>query len=289
MKHKGVKVICCILMVIVMASGITMENKAEDDTEGKWNGFTYSGLYEEEFGTISHSRIVVSYEGGKRELTIPKKINGKRVVAVNSLYDAKNLRILHIPNGVDVHYALTYARKLKKITISKNNKKYKVKNNALLNKKGTILLGYPGGLRTVKIPDSVIRIASQSCEYANIEKIRWGKNTKIIGRSAFSGNKRLKELVIDKKVEVIESDAFSNCRNLKKVVLGPSVKKVEDSVFSGCKKLKSIYIYNEDCEIEIPIIGRTIPKGATIYGKKGSTAEKYAQKFKMKFKSISNM
>lgn len=286
MKHKGVKVICCFLMVIVIASGITMENKAEDDTEGKWNGFTYSGLYEEEFGTISHSRIVVSYEGGKRELTIPKKINGRRVVEVTGLYDAKNLRILHIPNGVDVSSALSSARKLKKIIISKNNKKYKVKNNVLLNKKGTVLLGYPGGYRTVKIPDSVIRIDEQACAYANFEKIRWGKNTKIIGSDAFSGNNKLKTIVINKKVEVIENYAFSSCRNLKKVVLGPGVKEVQFLAFFNCKKLKSVYVYNEDCEIDD---SEAIPKGATIYGKKGSTAEKYAQKFKMKFKSISDM
>lgn len=287
MKNKRIVSLCCFLMVLIFASGLTMETKAEVVYEAKWNGFTYSSFYEEEFGIYSHSRISIdNYEGDARELTIPRKIKGRTVMEVNSLYGAKNLRTLHVPNGIEVRYALASAPKLKKITISRKNRKYKVKNNALLNKKGTKLLGYLGGYKTVKVPDSVIAVDDMSCWYADFTKIQWGKNTKRIGRGAFECNRGLRTLVVNKNVESIEAFAFNGCRNLKKVVLGPKVKEVQYSAFKDCNKLKSVYIYNEDCELDTSSMDRTFPKGVTIYGKKDSTAEKYARKFRLKFKTI---
>lgn len=287
MKNKRIASFSCFFMVLILTFGLTMETKAEIVYEAKWNGFTYSSFYEEEFGIYSHSRIRIdNYEGNARELTIPRKIMGRAVMEVNSLYGAKNLRTLHIPNGIEVRYALSSAPKLKKITVSKKNRKYKVRNNALLNKKGTKLLGYPGGYKTVKVPDSVVVIDDMSCWYSDFTKIKWGKNTKRIGRGAFESNHGLRTLVVNKNVEIIEAFAFNGCRNLKKVVLGPKVKEVQYSAFEDCSKLKSVYIYNKDCELDISDMDRTFPKGVTIYGKEGSTAEKYARKFRLKFITV---
>ena len=267
MKKRRIAVFNCFLWVLIFVSGLAMECKAEIVYEAKWKGFTYSSYYEEEFGIYSHSRIRIdNYEGNARELTIPRKIKGKKVMEVNSLYGAKNLRTLHIPNGIEVRYALSLAPKLKKITISKNNRRFKVRNNALLNKKGTKLLGYPGGHKTMKVPDSVIAVGDMSCWYAGFTKIQWGKNTKRIGRYAFEHNHRLRTLLVNKNVEAIEPFAFYNCRNLRKVILGPNVKQVSYSAFEDCGKLKSVYIYNEDCELDTSYEGSLFPKGVTIYG-----------------------
>lgn len=77
MKNKRIVSLCCFLMVLIFTSGLTMETKAEVVYEAKWNGFTYSLFYEEEFGIYSHSRISIdNYEGDARELTVPRKIKG---------------------------------------------------------------------------------------------------------------------------------------------------------------------------------------------------------------------
>lgn len=297
----GVRVVCALLAAALLLTCCPLESRAEaPQTERTWNGFVYDGYDEEEYYAERDGRPVnksvirlniVNYKGTKRELTIPTEIDGMKVSRVISLRGAKNLRTLHIPNGVKVHEALSSASKLKKITVSKSNKRYSVKNNALLNKKGDVLMGYPGGYDILKIPDSVLRIGSE-LNAEKFRRIRWGKNVKIIGNAAFADNRRIQTLTVKGKVEVVGKYAFCDCKKLKKVVLGKNVRLLKRSAFEGCKKLKSIYIYNRNCKISPPdeydygIFGLAIPRTTTIYGWKGSPAEKFAEKYKIKFKEL---
>ena len=82
---------------------------------------------------------------------------------------------------------------------------------------------------------------------------------------------------------------------MKKAVLGRNVKRVGIWAFSGCDNLKSVYIYNKNCKIEADesmceygLNPDLIVSGnkTTIYGWKGSTAEKYAQKYGLTFKVL---
>ncbi len=290
MKQK-IRTICIILVVMLAAACLPLESRAMLIDTREWNGFVYTGYEDEEYEAEMEGRPVdksairleiIYYEGKERELTIPTEIDGMKVTAVWSLSRAKNLRTLHIPDGVEVHKALADAPKLKKITVSKSNKRYSVKNNALLNKKGTVLMGYPGGYSTLKVPNGVTKIAGEFY-LTRFKKIKVGKNLKIIGYHAFSENKGLETLVLDKKVQYIGDGAFGHCRKLRKVVLGKRVKRIGYAAFYGCDKLKSIYIYNKNCKICISKDEQTIPSRVTVYGWKDSTAQKYAEKFHLKF------
>ena len=292
MKQKT-RAVCLILAVMLAAACLPLESQAMLIDTREWNGFVYTGYEFEEYEAEMEGRPVdksairleiIYYEGKERELTIPTEIDGMKVTAVWSLSRAKNLRTLHIPDGVEIHKALADAPKLKKITVSKSNKRYSVKNNALLNKKGNVLMGYPGGYSTLKVPDSVTKISGEGLRFSKFKKIKEGKNLKTIGNLAFSENKGLETLVLDKKVQYIGDGAFGQCRKLKKVVLGKRVKRVGYAAFDGCEKLKSVYIYNKNCKISKPDKWQqTIPDGATIYGWKDSTAQKYAEKYHLKF------
>ena len=282
MKQK-IRTICIIVSVMLAAASLPLESQAMIIDKRTWKGFVYTGLFDDETDKSEIQLQILNYKGTKREVTIPKEIDGMRVTAVYSLSRAKNLRTRHIPNGVEVHRALADAPKLKKITVSKSNKRYSVKNNALLNKKGNVLLGYPGGYSTLKVPDSVTKIAG-GAYFSKFKKIKVGKNLKTIGYNAFLENNNLETLVLDKKVQYIGDCAFRDCKKLKKVVLGKSVRRVRFGAFNGCDKLKTIYIYNKNCKIDLnKDVDQTIPNGATIYGWKDSTAQKYAEKFHLKF------
>ena len=283
MKHR-IRTVCIMLAVMISAACLPLRSHAMIIDKRVWKGFVYTGPFDDESDKSEIQLEILNYKGTKREVIIPTEIDGMKVKVVWSLSRAKNLRTLHIPNGVEVHRALADAPKLKKITVSKGNKRYSVKNNALLNKKRTVLLGYPGGYSTLKVPDSVTKIAGEGLYFSKFKKIKEGKNLKMIDRNAFSGNKGLETLVLDRRTQYIGACAFESCRRLKKVVLGKSVRKVGYAAFDGCDKLKAIYIYNKNCKISKPDRWqRTIPNGATIYGWKDSTAQKYAEKFHLKF------
>ncbi len=291
MKRKT-RTVCVILAVMMVVTCLPLKSRAEMIDTREWNGFVYTGYeFEEneaqmEGRPVDRSAIrleILYYEGKEKELTIPTEIDGMKVTAIWSLSRAKNLRTLHIPDGVEVHKALANAPKLKKITVSKSNKKYSVKNNALLNKKGTVLMSYPGGYSTLKMPDSVTKIA-RGLYFSRFKKIKVGKNLKTIGREAFLENRGLETVVLDKKVQYIGDGAFADCKKLKKAVLGKRVTRIGYGAFADCGKLKSIYIYNKKCKIcSSDNRKRTIPEGTTVYGWKGSTAQKYAEKFHLKF------
>lgn len=282
-----VRMICALLVTALALTCCPLQSRAEIIETRTWNGFVYIS----ESGFSDDARLeIINYKGTKRELTIPTRINGMRVQGVYSLRGAKNLRTLHIPNGVEADAALTDAPKLKKITVSKSNKRYSVKGNALLNKKGTVLLGYPGGYSTLRIPNSVTRI--RNVMDSKFKRIKWGKNVRRIEGNAFKRNRGMQTLTVKGKVEVIGYSSFADCRKLKKVVLGENVRKIENAAFASCYKLNSVYIYNRECEISPPddydydLLDLAIPKTATIYGWKGSTAEEFAKKYKIKFREI---
>ena len=281
MKQK-IRTVCIVLAVMLAAACLPLESRAMIIDKRVWKGFVYTG-FDDECDKSEIKLEILNYKGTKREVTIPTEIDGMKVTAVYSLSRAKNLRTLHIPNGVEVHWALAKAPKLKKITVSKSNKRYSVKNNALLNKKGNVLMGYPGSYSMLKVPDSVTKIAGEGLHFSKFKNIKLGKNLKTIDSNAFSENKGLEILVLDRKVQYLGACAFSDCKKLRKVVLGKWVKRIGYGAFHQCEKLEAIYIYNKKCKICTDKYFQTIPAGATIYGWKDSTAQKYAEKFHLPF------
>lgn len=291
MKNK-LKVAVFFLLILFLLSWTSVESEAGTESTRIWNGFVYTGFegIDDPCTNIDKSKYhltIINYKGNAKELTIPTEIDGIKVTEVLSLSKAKNLEILHIPNGINVYDAPAFAPKLKKITVRKDNKKYSVKNNALLNKKGTVMISYPGGYSTIKVPDSVLKIEYGAFDGAKFKGIKFGKKIKRIDNYAFCEN-NFKTIETSKNIEIIGNGAFYGCSKLKKVVLNKSVKKICAGAFEECNNLKAIYIYNPNCKIDTSknFPYRAIPAGATIYGKKGSTAEKYAKKFKLKFQEI---
>jgi hypothetical protein len=63
-----------------------------------------------------------------------------------------------------------------------------------------------------------------------------------IGKSAFSGRKNLKKVVMPSSITKIGHDAFINCTNLESADIPSSVRELEYQAFHGCRSLTSIVI-----------------------------------------------
>lgn len=193
------------------------------------------------------------------------------------LSDAKKITIpktvKYIVNDMGSDYPSFYSKtkwvvKSKKLTgesienlcsmmSNKAEKKFLKSRKARLKKKkhfkitkDNVLISYSGKKKTVKIPAKVKRI----------------------GQSAFTSNKHIKKLVLNKKLKSIGAYAFSDCKKLKKVTWNKKLKSVGDHAFDICSITKlnlpnsvtkwgeSVFSSNESKTIKIPRRMKVIPR-----------------------------
>ena len=164
-----------------------------------------------------------------------------------------------------------------------------------------------GSLRSVKIPNSVEEISTwafSNCE--SLESIDIPNSVKIIGKFAFSNCTSLTGVTIPDSVTSLGDAVFYECDSLREVTIGNSVKRVGHGFFQECGSLETVTFGNSvtsigpvvfaDCynltKIVIPKSVTSIHDTAidtddceyvTIYGYKGSYAEKYATKYGIPF------
>lgn len=141
-------------------------------------------------------------------------------------------------------------------------------------------------LKEIVIPDSITKIgycAFEQCD--SLSKVILPKEITCIDIRTFSDCSSLKEITIPEGVSEIMANGFSNCISLTSVKLPDTLKNIGDIAFLDCKKLKSITI-----PASVKSIGENAFLGChaslTIRGKRGSYAETYAKKNKIKFSAI---
>lgn len=237
---KVIKKIFIWIMVITISVCFYGENsEAAIYTYKKYEGIVYS----EDFGD---GIVVTNYVGNKKKLSIPSEINGKTVIQVIKLKGAEKLKEIHIPATVE-YIRISQAPTLKKVTISKENKKYKVKNNIVLNKKGTVVHSAVGTLKNVKIPNTVTKIYHLAFLGARAKTVTFGKKVKTVDTYAFENCKKLKTVTMNDGIKKIGSRAFSGCKKLSKIVINNTKKapSIKDFAFYRTKKGIKFYVKNE--------------------------------------------
>lgn len=135
--------------------------------------------------------------------------------------------------------------------------------------------------------DSVVGIADFAFKNRdNIRKITFGSNFKYIGRGAFFGNQKLKEVSIPDTVLDIGEYAFAQAAELFKVKLSNNMREIKDSIFYESGKLSEVILgnslerignysfYRTAIEkIELPSTVKSIGKAAFYENKKLSVAK----------------
>lgn len=125
-----------------------------------------------------------------------------------------------------------------------------------------ILKAYFGKADRVVIPDEVETIEFRAFQYApQTSNIQFYETVKYIGSEAFAGCS-LENIIIPKGIKSLGSRVFKNCSKLSCVTFENSDVDLDNDCFLGCQK---------DLVIKAPV---------------GSTVEKYAERYQIKFESI---
>ena len=243
------------------------------------------------------------YDSNLTSVIIPKG-----VTSIESLtfYRCTNLKSVTIPSSVEKigSYAFYECLSLKSITIPSSVKN--IGGAAFMN---------CTSFKSITIPNSVTKIgdcAFEGCE--NLAEITIPESVVKIGDAAFCSCKNLKKIVLPSKIKSIEDSTFCGCRKLTSVIIPNSVTSIEDDAFTHCSSLTSITIPSSvtsiglrafwDCtslkSVTIPSSVKSINdmafgyykyngyfknkvSGFTIYGVKGTAAQKYAKNNGFKF------
>ena len=153
-------------------------------------------------------------------------------------------------------------------------------------------------LTSITIPDSVTYIGDHAFQFCtSLTSIIIPNSVTSIGSQAFRYCTTLKSISIPDSVTSIEYCAFDGCTSLTSVTISESVTSVALKAFCGCTSLKSITIPDSVTDIGLGALGYSdfdhvyginIIKidDFTIYGYKGSEAEKYAKENGFKFVEV---
>ena len=146
------------------------------------------------------------------------------------------------------------------------------------------------GLESVSLPDSLTEIgedAFSDCE--NLENIDIPDEVSYIGFGAFNWCLSLKGITIPDSVVIIGDCAFQNCPEVTSITLGSGLESVGYHAFLGSPYVKSITIPKSVTSIGDSAFGYDLfdnIDGFTIYGYKGTAAERYAAENDFKFVAL---
>lgn len=153
---------------------------------------------------------------------------------------------------------------------------------------GHILVKYTGTAKSVAIPEKVTCIAAAFRDNESITSVKLPAGLRHIGREAFADCIGLTSMNIPASVESWGWGAFHWCTGIKSVTLEDGLVRIGESAFFECKLIKKVTIPESVTEIGSEAFGY---KGQsrneiTVYGKKGSIAESFAQSAYCKFVAV---
>lgn len=241
-----------------------------------------------------------------REIILPDSV---KCVGPDAFRDCDSLRRIYFGSSfggfgvadetgkaAESRYWMLRNKKLRQILVSRANPRYCSQDGVLYNKNKTKLLYYPRRkkTKTFQIPDTVEIIrASAFMDNCYLEKVIFPESLKRIGYNAFCWGRRLCSVKIVGQDIVIRGSAFSCCQSLSDVTLGEGIREIRSRAFFD-NGFKEIYIPPSVVKIGEDAFGvwceRTKLEGGatrieeldindfTIYGKKGSEAQRYAKR-----------
>lgn len=158
-------------------------------------------------------------------------------------------------------------------------------------------------LKNIKIPNGVVSIGSsyggmtfENCQ--SITKIEIPDSVTFLEQAAFINCTGLQHVVIGNGLTSILNQTFYGCSNLNNIEIGSNVTSISSKAFYNCPSLTSIVIPENVTQIEQKALGYYYDSGLsmdttvdnfTIYGKKGSVAEKYAKANNMLFVELKDL
>ncbi len=170
--------------------------------------------------------IITGYKGDKTEVTVPEKIGGVSVTAIEKYAfspEAKYIKDEHRENR----------KAITKVILPDS-----------VTEIGEFAFLDCGSLESIDLPEKLSEISNNMLELTGIKEIVISGNVQKIGALAFIGCLNLKKVVLCEGVEEIGSGAFYDCEVLETVELPKSVRKIavneKYNAFSWCNKLTAV-------------------------------------------------
>lgn len=177
---------------------------------------------------------LVGYIGSATQLTLPDKIGGLSYkIAPYAFYCNSVITEVILPNGLTEigTYAFAYCENLENVVIPSSVKKigdwtfsycYALKKATFSGNDFDIEIGarafQMSGLTSIVLPDGLEKLDSLFYGCASLEQVTLPSTITSIASLTFSGNKKLRRIVIPEKVGEIGSNAFEYCYALDEVI-----------------------------------------------------------------------
>ncbi|MBQ1904616.1 MAG: leucine-rich repeat protein, partial [Ruminococcus sp.] len=262
-----------------------------------------------------------SFEDGQiTSVTLPESVTA---ICGNAFRGCPNIKTINIPSKVDFVGldAFEDCKNLESITVDSKNKYFSSASGVLYNKDKTTLVECPTKKKSLTIPNTVETIRIDACRFCTIESLTMPDSVTSIEKEAFVNCAALKSVKLSKNITNVGECAFMSCESLAKVsitggVVGPAmfmncgnlssvdiaygVSQIDSSAFYKCQKLKSVTIPSSVKTIGEQAFGyysyydaqnklrKGKVSGFTIYGVKGSAAQKYATANGFKFVAVTD-
>ena len=282
---------------------ICCEKSSAADTYAWDNGFDrgfIEGDYIYQYG-YSDS-MIVGYIGSEANITIPSQLGGKTVTGIHasSFKNCTSLKSVTVPDCVEGigDSAFSSCTNLKKITLPNQLdciSRWLFEDCTSLEKitipssaQGIGRGAFDGctSLTSVTIPSGVKYLDTEAFkDCTSLKSVTIPGSVTSIDYNAFKNSTGLTSVTIKGGVKTIGNSMFDGCSNLSSVSIPDSVTTIEPAAFMGCTSLNSITLTKNVTSIGDRSLGYYIDtktggtkkvEGFTIYGEKGSAAEKYA-------------
>ncbi len=289
----AIKVICFVLVVIIAGVG-------SGYVYFTWDVGEYETVDASEFGTVK----ITAYIGEETDITIPKRIRGKKVVSIdegafretditsvklndnivsvgdNAFRECKNLTSIDLGNSV---------KSIGDNVFEDSKKLTEVKFSPVLEKVGHFLFGNNSKLETIdlngnenfKLIDGVLYSADMKTIYlslisADLSKYACPDTVTQISAYSFFGQDELKSFKINNGVKAIQEGTFGECKALSEITISDTVTSIGPlALFST--DIKSIEIPATVTKIDDTVFYNS-EKKITVITTKGSNAAKFAEK-----------
>ncbi|MBR6984913.1 MAG: leucine-rich repeat protein [Ruminococcus sp.] len=211
-------------------------------------------------GLVIAAHVLYNYKGTMPENTSVEIPEGVRTIGFNAFEDCTNMTSVTIPEGVtDI---------------------------------GSYAFKGCTGLTSLTIPGDVKMIgAAAFADCTGLTSLTLDEGVENIQNAAFDGCTALNSLNLPKSLKIICSYAFSNCTSLTEVAIPEGVEYIMNNAFTGSSNLAKVTIpkIKEATEgidtIENDVFLNCSPN-MTIYGYKGTLAERYANDNGIRFSAL---